>query len=109
MFTTLFFAMSLAWQSGGSLEQSPLDMVQLMYEQQARAQALDQAFDHNSRMMKQRELEQRFNKVAKALAAFGETWNKSHEIDTREEERLRKAWRELGKADAWFGTSPKPK
>jgi hypothetical protein len=107
MFTTLFFTMSLAWQSGSAIESRPFDLIEMMYEEQARAHALERAFQRQSDTTKQQVFELRFNDVAKALADFGGTWNQSHKIDERKAERLRKAWRNLGKADAWFDTSSK--
>ena len=109
MFATLFFSMSLAWQSGITSESRPLDLVELMYEEQARENALERGFQRQSDLMKQHTFELRFNDVAKALADFGETWNQSHRIDRRKSERLRKAWRDLGKTDAWFDTSSRSK
>jgi hypothetical protein len=109
MFTTLFFSMSLVLQSGIVAESHPLDLVETMYEQQAREEALQRAFQRSSETTQEHIFEQRFNDVAKALAAFGETWNQSHRIDKRKSERLRKAWRDLGKTDAWFNTSPPEK
>jgi len=110
MFTTLFFTMSLAWQSHGTaLSPGACEMIQNMYEEQAHEEALDRAFGQQSDAAKQRQFESRFNNVAKALADFGETWNQSHKIDERKEERLRKAWRDLGKVDRWFNTSSNSK
>jgi hypothetical protein len=106
MFTTLFFTMSLAWQSQSKpLNPSSLEMIETIYEEQAREEAMERAFQRYSDTTKQRQFELRFNDVAKALAEFGDTWNQSHKIDERKAQRLRKAWRDLGKADPWFDTS----
>ena len=105
MFTALFFSMSVVCQSGIVAESQPLDLVEAMYEEQAREEALERAFQRHSETTQEHIFERRFNDVAKALAAFGETWNQSHRIDKRKSERLRKAWRDLGKTDAWFNTS----
>lgn len=105
MFATLFFSMSLAWQSGITSDSRPLDLVEMMYEQQAREEALERGFQREADKTKEHVFELRFNDVSKALADLGETWNRSHRIDRRKSERLRKAWRDLGKTDAWFDTS----
>jgi hypothetical protein len=105
MFTTLFFTMSLAWQSGITAERQPLDLIEKMYEEQAREDALSRAFQRQFDRTRQREFEQRFNNVARALADFGQTWNQSHKVDKRKAGRLKKAWRDLEKSDGWFNTS----
>jgi hypothetical protein len=106
MFTTLFFTMALGWQSPAtSLDPNSLRMVDKIYESEAREEALERAFGRRSDATKLREFELRFNDVAKALADFGQTWNHSRKVDERKAERLRKAWRELGKTDGWFDTS----
>lgn len=105
MFTTLFLTLSLAWQSPDVTGTRPLDLIELMYEHQAQQEAMSKVFDRQLDMTKQRQFELRYNDLAKALAAFGETWNQSHRIDERKAQRLRKAWRNLGKTDAWFDTS----
>jgi hypothetical protein len=109
MFTTIFVTMALAWQSGDAIGVRPLDLIEMMYEDQARAQALDGAFDHRYDLMKQQQFVLRYNDVAKALADFGQTWNKSHQVDQRKVQRLRKAWRDLAKTDSWFDTSAESK
>ena len=105
MFTTLFFTMSLAWQSGAALGSHPLDLIETMYEEQTRENAMERAFQRQFDTAKQHEFLLRYNDVAKALADFGETWNQFHKIDQRKAQRLKKAWRDLEKADAWFDTS----
>lgn len=105
MFTTLFFTMSLAWQSGITAERQPLDVIEKMYEEQAHEDALGRAFQRQFDNTKQREFEQRFNTVARALADFGQTWNQTHKVDERKAKRLKKAWRDLGKSDGWFNTA----
>lgn len=105
MFTTFFFSMSLAWQSSSALGQNPLDLVEMMYEAQAREESMDRAFQRQSDAARQHAFILRFNHVAKALAEFGETWNQSHKVDQHEAQRLRKAWRDLEKTDGWFDTS----
>jgi hypothetical protein len=109
MFTTLFFSMSLAWQTGIVAERQPMDLIEKMYEDQAREEALDRALQRQFDSAKQRKFERRFNDMARALADFGETWNQSHKIDERKAERLKKAWRDLGKSNGWFNTSPDSK
>ena len=109
MFTTLFFTMSLAWQSGITAERQPLDLIENMYETQAHEDALDRAFQRQLDRTRQRQFEQRFNNVARALADFGETWNQSHKVDERKAKRLKKAWRDLGKSDGWFKSSAESK
>jgi hypothetical protein len=105
MFATLFFSMSLAWQSGITSDSRPLDLVEMMYKQQAHEQALERGSRREADTAREHMFELRFNDVSKALADFGETWNHSHRIDKRKSDRLRKAWRDLGKTDAWFDTS----
>jgi hypothetical protein len=109
MFTTLFFTMSLAWQSGITAERQPLHLIEKMYETQAQDDVLDRAFQRQLDRTRQRQFEQRFNNVARALADFGETWNQSHQVDERKAKRLKKAWRDLGKSDGWFNTSAESK
>jgi hypothetical protein len=105
MLTTLFFTMSLAWQSGASINAQPLDLIERMYEEQARQNARERAAQRQFDATKTHVFELRFNNMAKALADFGETWNQYHRIDQHKAQRLRKAWRDLERADPWFDTS----
>ena len=105
MFTTLLFTISLAWQSAITAERQPLDLIEKMYEQQAHEDARGIALQRQFDRARQRQFEQRFNSVARALADFGQTWNRSHKVDERKAERLKKAWRDLGQSDGWFNAS----
>jgi hypothetical protein len=109
MFTTLFFTMSLAWQSGITADRERFDLIEKMYETQAHHEALGRALERQFDSIRQRQFEKRFNDMARALADFGETWNQSHRVDERKAKRLKKAWRDLGKSDGWFNTLPDSK
>lgn len=50
---------------------------------------------------------EKFNNLVKALTDFGATYNEGGTIDVKKVEAVKKAWRELEKADSWFAGKKK--
>lgn len=106
MVTTLFLTLTLAFQRPVALpNETSLDTLQGVVEQQVAEHTLDLARDRQYESFREHKFEVKFNDVTKALADFGDSWNRNHEVDKRKVDRLRKAWHDLVKADAWFDTS----
>lgn len=50
---------------------------------------------------------QKFNQLIKKLTEFGSTYNESGVMDVKKVEAIKKAWRDLEKAEPWFKDSGK--
>jgi hypothetical protein len=106
MLPTILFAVSLAFQDHASLgSPDPMEIVEKLYESEAQQQAFARAQNRMYDSFLEQRFQRKFNGLAKALLEFGQSWNRSHEFDPAQMDRLEKAWRDLAKADRWFNTS----